>query len=841
MKLLSAMGVLWVDFRTIVATCCAAALLGAPTPVSADGIGEAGAVVAGEVLAQGSPLPSPVVRTHQDLAVRVALAPHLRSLGGRRNDRWKIKSASHGRARLSARGRVLVFRPDAGFVGDASVTLVHRRYPARVVELPVIVSGMPLVRIHALRSANLVIGVPVRIRAVVDFEDQEGVVVTDPSYLKLAVAEFDSCGAATGRVRVDDARDRISPLTAGMVRLSLSRREPSGQEVVARLDISVNPASTRRSSRRAAANNVASSIADCVPPKLSVAESSPLKLASASIESEHVLMLQLSERTTKTERFVVEASLDRRFRERGPDKYRRRFPFPERVRFESSLDKANNRVAVKIPPGIHLPYYDIALTGMARRGSPAGNETWAGSGESIASSEIERVFRAGDPDFGIVFSRRQLLLADRLRSVRVGTIPGPFEVSPVRDGAGVATTLPGYAGAPLVSRAIAEGGGFIVGAGGSLHVFDPLLKRISATIPVTGGRGELAAIEPRGYQQMIVAGKSAAAGIWQIDIRPEQLDFLHPREIVLPEIPELAGWRIVGFDSIATAGFTYPYLVVTARLEARGGNAAGKRRSAAVIVIDEDEIPYRPGGSTPLSLPPSAVGALVFEPASEQGPLTLAADPAANEDALRVLVLGAAVDSGVMAVKVPLTNGRRSAPPIARSFDLALASGWRVNGVAFASRSAGSVPGDGKRHLFAVMSMQSPGGARLAIVGDPFAAQPALLGMTSVIEGASISHLVQIQHQTVVAAVRSEGRSSAGGARNELYAWPLGALIEAAAGAKAGSSIIDTNAVGVVATSAAPQRFRLGDGADDGPIVGMAINQLMYPDFHPSNRRPPLP
>ncbi|MDK2127156.1 Ig-like domain-containing protein, partial [Parachitinimonas caeni] len=62
------------------------------------------------------------VRTHSDLATRRSLSEIAQDLEGD-TVFWRILGAEHGTARLAADGQTLLFTPEAGFAGDATLRL----------------------------------------------------------------------------------------------------------------------------------------------------------------------------------------------------------------------------------------------------------------------------------------------------------------------------------------------------------------------------------------------------------------------------------------------------------------------------------------------------------------------------------------------------------------------------------------------------------------------------------------------------------------------------------------------------------------------------------------------
>ncbi|EXI65626.1 MAG: rhombotarget A [Candidatus Accumulibacter adjunctus] len=188
----------------------------------------------------------PPLRTHSELAMTVALHDMARDAEG---DMvlWRVVQAINGQARLAADGESLVFTPQAGFAGQATVRLqANDGYNAgQAVDLAIDVSGARLQQIHLAPLDRLLTGQTQAIRATLDFADEAGVALHDPAYLSVQAVDLAGLGDSGGsRIVVDDSRDQFRATGVGPALLAVSRIDSSGQAVQAVAALNVLAAST---------------------------------------------------------------------------------------------------------------------------------------------------------------------------------------------------------------------------------------------------------------------------------------------------------------------------------------------------------------------------------------------------------------------------------------------------------------------------------------------------------------------------------------------------------------------------------------------------------------------
>ncbi|MFT3856663.1 MAG: dockerin type I domain-containing protein [Aquabacterium sp.] len=142
--------------------------------------------------------------THVDLSTRVGVASFLSDPEGDRLT-YRIVGATHGVAQLSGDGTQVIFKPEAGYFGDASFTIVaddgYSQSAAGTVTVKV--SNAPLLRIDfAQRRPEIQLGNAWMPDLIGDFADQQGALL-DADYVTLsstdpAVAKLLSNGALQG-------------------------------------------------------------------------------------------------------------------------------------------------------------------------------------------------------------------------------------------------------------------------------------------------------------------------------------------------------------------------------------------------------------------------------------------------------------------------------------------------------------------------------------------------------------------------------------------------------------------------------------------------------------------
>ena len=187
------------------------------------------------------------VLTHTDLGTSLSLDT---AAIDREGDRlfWRIVSAAHGSAQLKPDGRSLVFQPEAGFVGQASVTVqADDGYSASAnIVLTFTVSGAQLLALHLQPVSDLLTGQAAAIQATADFTDEQGVRITSGNYLTLSAVDLTAQGSVgPAPLEIDDARDRLLARKAGPALIQIERRDSDGRIVraVAALNIGFAPLS----------------------------------------------------------------------------------------------------------------------------------------------------------------------------------------------------------------------------------------------------------------------------------------------------------------------------------------------------------------------------------------------------------------------------------------------------------------------------------------------------------------------------------------------------------------------------------------------------------------------
>jgi hypothetical protein len=180
-------------------------------------------------------LGQPPLRTHTDLSTMIPLQGIARDAEGDAVF-WHVLQATHGSAHLGADGQALFFTPQAGFAGRAIVSLqADDGYNAgQPVDLVIDVSAARLQQIHLAALGHLLTGQTREIKATLDFADELGVALQDPSYLAIQAVDLAGMGdGGNSRIVVDDTRDRLRATTVGPALLVVSRLDSSGQAVQA--------------------------------------------------------------------------------------------------------------------------------------------------------------------------------------------------------------------------------------------------------------------------------------------------------------------------------------------------------------------------------------------------------------------------------------------------------------------------------------------------------------------------------------------------------------------------------------------------------------------------------
>lgn len=171
----------------------------------------------------------PNVKTHTDLQTAVDLQQVAKDAEGDAVY-WRVVSASHGQAVFSSDGTRLLFTPEQGFSGQASITVqADDGYNLSApITLNVNVSGAKLLAIHVQDLGALVQGQQVKIKASLDFEDEKGVALIQGNYLTLSQIDLDTGIEA---IQIDDAKDTVYAKEVGAILLELTRINSDGSAI----------------------------------------------------------------------------------------------------------------------------------------------------------------------------------------------------------------------------------------------------------------------------------------------------------------------------------------------------------------------------------------------------------------------------------------------------------------------------------------------------------------------------------------------------------------------------------------------------------------------------------
>jgi len=179
----------------------------------------------------------PQGKTHTDLATKMSVSAIAQDMEGD-SVFLRVLNTTHGSAKLSRDGSSLIFTPEAGYAGQATITLqADDGYALGApIELNVNVSGAALTSIRIANLADLInlqTGQSTRIHAVGDFTDEQDVDLTAGSgdYLTLNTLDLSPLGKVGAiAIAIDDARDLVSAKAAGAGLISLSRTATDAQQ-----------------------------------------------------------------------------------------------------------------------------------------------------------------------------------------------------------------------------------------------------------------------------------------------------------------------------------------------------------------------------------------------------------------------------------------------------------------------------------------------------------------------------------------------------------------------------------------------------------------------------------
>ena len=154
----------------------------------------------------------PTLVTHTGLSTLIPLAAIAQDYEGDAQF-WRVLSASHGTATLGSDGVSLVFTPEAGYSGAASVFVSADDGfgSSAPIQLNIQISSARLTAIHIQPLGDVAPGQALTVKTTVDFEDQLGVDVSnDPSYISLAGSDLSGIGlVGPSPLSLDDSRDLL--------------------------------------------------------------------------------------------------------------------------------------------------------------------------------------------------------------------------------------------------------------------------------------------------------------------------------------------------------------------------------------------------------------------------------------------------------------------------------------------------------------------------------------------------------------------------------------------------------------------------------------------------------
>ena len=170
----------------------------------------------------------PTVKTHTDLQTSVKLASVAKDNEGDAIY-WRVLSARNGQARLSSDGSSILFTPEQGFSGQATIIVqADDGYNLSApITLTVNVSSAKLVAIHVNDFAHLRLGQQIKLQAILDFEDEKGVVLNQTDYLKIQEIDL----GLTSAIQIHDDKDLISAKKIGVMLLEVGHLSSDGHTI----------------------------------------------------------------------------------------------------------------------------------------------------------------------------------------------------------------------------------------------------------------------------------------------------------------------------------------------------------------------------------------------------------------------------------------------------------------------------------------------------------------------------------------------------------------------------------------------------------------------------------
>jgi VCBS repeat-containing protein len=179
------------------------------------------------------------LKTHTDLAANVGLNTVAQDMEGD-SVFWRVLGATHGTAKLSSDGLNILFTPEAGYAGLATITVQADDgfASSAPIELSVNVSGAKLLALHLAPLSMLRAGESAVLHATADFEDEKNVAIIDGGYLTVRQATLPSPASGRGAggegaVAIDDTRDLLIARAQGPALVIVTRTDATGHTVQA--------------------------------------------------------------------------------------------------------------------------------------------------------------------------------------------------------------------------------------------------------------------------------------------------------------------------------------------------------------------------------------------------------------------------------------------------------------------------------------------------------------------------------------------------------------------------------------------------------------------------------